>query len=117
MPGGYKEDIVKTWLLRGELLVINNDISFMFFISTRVSIVSVAAQTPYLLMLSSRSSNQTDSTCLEEIKKMPLKAGGALAAVSFPTLPGFLSANVTKVLIEKFGIAGISDADIELFMK
>ncbi len=35
-----------------------------------------------------------------------------------PTLPGFLSPNVTKVLVEKFGIAGINDvdADIELFM-
>ncbi len=35
-----------------------------------------------------------------------------------PTLPGFLSPNVTKVLVEKFGIGGIDtvDADIELFM-
>ena len=35
-----------------------------------------------------------------------------------PTLPGFLSPNVTKVLVEKFGLAGIDtvDADIELFM-
>ena len=35
-----------------------------------------------------------------------------------PTLPGFLSPNVAKVLVEKFGIAGIStvDSDIELFM-
>ncbi len=35
-----------------------------------------------------------------------------------PTLPGFLSPNVAKVLIEKFGIAGIGTAedDIELFM-
>ena len=35
-----------------------------------------------------------------------------------PTLPGFLSPNVAKVLIEKFGIAGINTAesDIELFM-
>ena len=35
-----------------------------------------------------------------------------------PTLPGFLSPNVAKVLVEKFGIAGIGavDADIELFM-
>ncbi len=35
-----------------------------------------------------------------------------------PTLPGFLSANVAKVLVEKFGIAGIDtvDSDIELFM-
>ncbi len=35
-----------------------------------------------------------------------------------PTLPGFLSPNVAKVLIEKFGIAGIGtiDSDIELFM-
>jgi hydroxylamine reductase len=35
-----------------------------------------------------------------------------------PTLPGFLSPNVAKVLVEKFGIAGITtaDADISLFM-
>ncbi|MDD4690056.1 MAG: hydroxylamine reductase [Eubacteriales bacterium] len=35
-----------------------------------------------------------------------------------PTLPGFLSPNVAKVLIEKFGIAGIDtvDSDIEMFM-
>jgi len=35
-----------------------------------------------------------------------------------PTLPGFLSPNVAKVLIEKFGIAGIgtADEDISLFM-
>jgi len=35
-----------------------------------------------------------------------------------PTLPAFLSPNVAKVLIEKFGIAGIGtvDDDIELFM-
>ncbi|HZW49881.1 MAG TPA: hydroxylamine reductase, partial [Bacillota bacterium] len=35
-----------------------------------------------------------------------------------PTLPGFLSPNVAKVLVEKFGIAGIGTAeeDIELFM-
>lgn len=35
-----------------------------------------------------------------------------------PTLPGFLSPNVAKVLVEKFGIAGINtvDADIEMFM-
>lgn len=35
-----------------------------------------------------------------------------------PTLPGFLSPNVAKVLVEKFGIAGIgtADGDIELFM-
>ena len=35
-----------------------------------------------------------------------------------PTLPGFLSPNVTKVLIEKFGIAGVGtvDADIESFI-
>ena len=36
-----------------------------------------------------------------------------------PTLPGFLSPNVAKVLVEKFGIAGIAtaDDDIDLFMK
>lgn len=35
-----------------------------------------------------------------------------------PTLPGFLSPNVVKVLVEKFGIAGIGtvDEDIKLFM-
>ncbi len=35
-----------------------------------------------------------------------------------PTLPGFLSPNVAKVLVEKFGIAGIDtvDSDIEIFM-
>ena len=35
-----------------------------------------------------------------------------------PTLPGFLSPNVAKVLVEKFGIAGIgsADEDVELFM-
>lgn len=35
-----------------------------------------------------------------------------------PTLPGFLSANVAKVLIDNFGIAGITtvDDDIELFL-
>lgn len=35
-----------------------------------------------------------------------------------PTLPGFLSPNVAKVLIDNFGIAGISNVeeDIELFM-
>ncbi|NBJ17025.1 MAG: hydroxylamine reductase [Dehalobacter sp. 4CP] len=35
-----------------------------------------------------------------------------------PTLPGFLSPNVAKVLVEKFGIAGMGtvDEDIKLFM-
>ena len=35
-----------------------------------------------------------------------------------PTLPGFLSPNVAKVLVEKFGIASIGtvDEDIDLFM-
>ncbi|MFU0833043.1 MAG: Hydroxylamine reductase [Oscillospiraceae bacterium] len=35
-----------------------------------------------------------------------------------PTLPGFLSPNVAKVLVDKFGIAGIGtvDEDINLFM-
>jgi len=35
-----------------------------------------------------------------------------------PTLPGFLSPNVVKVLVEKFGIAGIGtvEDDIKLFM-
>ena len=36
-----------------------------------------------------------------------------------PTLPGFLSPNVAKVLVEKFGIAGVGtvDEDIMAFMK
>jgi hydroxylamine reductase len=36
-----------------------------------------------------------------------------------PTLPGFLSPNVVKVLVEKFGIAGVGtvEDDIKLFMK
>lgn len=36
-----------------------------------------------------------------------------------PTLPGFLSPNVAKVLVDKFGIAGIGtvEDDIEMFMK
>lgn len=36
-----------------------------------------------------------------------------------PTLPGFLSPNVAKVLVEKFGISGIGtvDDDIKLFME
>ncbi len=35
-----------------------------------------------------------------------------------PTLPGFLSPNVAKVLVEKFGIAGVgsADDDIAIFM-
>ncbi|MDD4141909.1 MAG: hypothetical protein PHR20_03810, partial [Bacteroidales bacterium] len=35
-----------------------------------------------------------------------------------PTLPAFLSPNVAKVLIEKFGIGGITtvDEDMKLFM-
>lgn len=35
-----------------------------------------------------------------------------------PTLPGFLSPNVAKVLVENFGISGISevDADMEKFL-
>ena len=35
-----------------------------------------------------------------------------------PTLPAFLSPNVARFLVEKFGIAGIDtvDSDIELFM-
>ena len=35
-----------------------------------------------------------------------------------PTLPGFLSPNVAKVLVDNFGIAGIGDVDddIALFM-
>ena len=31
-----------------------------------------------------------------------------------PTLPAFLSPNVAKVLIENFGIAGITDVDTDL---
>jgi hydroxylamine reductase len=36
-----------------------------------------------------------------------------------PTLPGFISPNVAKVLIENFGIAGIGtvEDDIKLFME
>jgi hydroxylamine reductase len=35
-----------------------------------------------------------------------------------PTLPGFLSPNVAKVLVDKFGISGIGtiDEDIKMFM-
>jgi len=35
-----------------------------------------------------------------------------------PTLPGFLSPNVVKVLVENFGIAGIStvEEDVKMFM-
>ena len=35
-----------------------------------------------------------------------------------PTLPGFLSANVANVLVEKFGIASVGtvDDDIDLFL-
>ena len=35
-----------------------------------------------------------------------------------PTLPGFLSPNVENVLVDNFGIAGISsvEEDIKLFM-
>lgn len=31
-----------------------------------------------------------------------------------PTLPAFLSPNVTKVLVEKFGIGGISDVENDM---
>lgn len=31
-----------------------------------------------------------------------------------PTLPAFLSPNVAKVLVEKFGIGGISTVDIDM---
>jgi hydroxylamine reductase len=73
---------------------------------------------------------------LDDINKLPLafniawyeqKAVIVLLALLYlgiknihlgPTLPGFLSPNVAKVLVEKFGIAGIGtvDEDIELFM-
>jgi len=73
---------------------------------------------------------------LDDINKLPLafniawyeqKAVIVLLALLYlgvknihlgPTLPGFLSPNVAKVLVEKFGIAGIGtvDGDIELFM-
>lgn len=35
-----------------------------------------------------------------------------------PTLPAFLSPNVVKVLVEKFGIAGITDVenDLKIFL-
>jgi len=72
---------------------------------------------------------------LDDINKLPIvyniawyeqKAVIVLLALLFlgvknihlgPTLPGFLSPNVAKVLIEKFGIAGIgpADDDIKLF--
>ncbi len=73
---------------------------------------------------------------LDDINKLPLafniawyeqKAVIVLLALLYlgvknihlgPTLPGFLSPNVAKVLAEKFGLAGIGtvDSDIELFM-
>ena len=73
---------------------------------------------------------------LDDINKLPLafniawyeqKAVIVLLALLYlgvknihlgPTLPGFLSPNVAKVLTEKFGLAGIGtvDSDIELFM-
>ena len=73
---------------------------------------------------------------LDDINKLPIafniawyeqKAVIVLLALLFlgvknihlgPTLPGFLSPNVAKVLVDKFGIADIGtvDADIELFM-
>ncbi len=31
-----------------------------------------------------------------------------------PTLPAFLSSNVAKVLVENFGIAGISDVESDM---
>ena len=36
-----------------------------------------------------------------------------------PTLPGFLSPNVAKILVETFGIAGVTtaDQDLDLFLK
>jgi hydroxylamine reductase len=73
---------------------------------------------------------------LDDINKLPIafniawyeqKAVIVLLALLFlgvknihlgPTLPGFLSPNVAKVLVEKFGIAGIgnADEDIALFL-
>ena len=73
---------------------------------------------------------------LEDINQLPIvyniawyeqKAVIVLLALLFlgvknihlgPTLPGFLSANVANVLVEKFGIAGIGtvEDDIELFL-
>ena len=73
---------------------------------------------------------------LDDINKLPLafniawyeqKAVIVLLALLYlgvknihlgPTLPGFLSPNVAKVLTEKFGLVGIGtvDSDIELFM-
>lgn len=73
---------------------------------------------------------------LEDINELPIvyniawyeqKAVIVLLALLFlgvknihlgPTLPGFLSANVANVLVEKFGIAGIGtvEDDIELFL-
>lgn len=74
---------------------------------------------------------------LDDINKLPIafniawyeqKAVIVLLALLFlgvknihlgPTLPSFLSPNVAKVLVEKFGIAGMGTAeeDIELFLK
>ena len=73
---------------------------------------------------------------LDDINKLPIvfniawyeqKAALVLLALLYlgvknihlgPTLPGFLSPNVAKVLIEKFGIGGITtvDKDMEMFM-
>ena len=77
-----------------------------------------------------------DAFGLDDINKLPItfniawyeqKAVIVLLALLYlgiknihlgPTLPGFLSPNVAKVLVENFGIAGINtvDEDIELFM-
>lgn len=74
---------------------------------------------------------------LDDINKLPIafniawyeqKAVIVLLALLFlgvknihlgPTLPGFLSPNVTKVLVDKFGIAGMGtvEEDISAFMK
>ena len=69
---------------------------------------------------------------LDDINKLPIvyniawyeqKAVIVLLALLFlgvknihlgPTLPGFLSANVAKVLIENFGIGGITTADEDI---
>ena len=73
---------------------------------------------------------------LDDINKLPIvyniawyeqKAVIVLLALLFlgvknihlgPTLPGFLSPNIAKVLIEKFGMSGIGtvDEDVELFL-
>jgi hydroxylamine reductase len=66
---------------------------------------------------------------LRAIRRSPLYSAAVIVLLALlylgvknihlgPTLPGFLSPNVAKVLVETFGIAGIGtpDDDISLFM-